>query len=138
MSLGALLFKCATLENDIEVMRTEILAQGGLVFGTHRFASKDALMRLIMKLHPKGSRLAAFSDTSSLFCHGKELNTSTDPHRMLRRLGVYSVLLTETISCHLGSDTPQKWRDHKVARGGGQIVCASVDSKVVGSQCVRR
>ena len=87
-SLGDLMFKCITLENEIEVMRAEILAQGGKAFGTHRFASKDALLRLIMKLHKKGSGLAAFSDASSLFCHDKKLNTSTNSHRMLSRLGV--------------------------------------------------
>ena len=57
MSLGDLLFKCATLENDIEVMRAEIRAQGGIVFGTTRFATEDALMSLIMKLHLRESGL---------------------------------------------------------------------------------
>jgi len=47
-------------------------------------------MILIMKLHPRGSGLAAFFDASSLFCHDKELNTLTDPHKILRKLGVSS------------------------------------------------
>ena len=52
MSLGDLVFKCTTLENEIDVIRAEIWVQGGSVFGTHRFASEDAPMSLIVKLHP--------------------------------------------------------------------------------------
>ena len=37
MSLRELMFKCTTLENEVEIMRAEILAEGGVVFGTHRF-----------------------------------------------------------------------------------------------------
>ena len=92
MSIRELMFKCTTLENEIELMQAEILADGGVVYGTHRFPSEDALMRLIMKLNPKRRSLAAFSDASSLFSHDKELSISTDPHKMLSRLGVTSAV----------------------------------------------
>ena len=132
MSLGDLLFKCATLENDIEVMRAEIRAQGGIVFGTNRFATEDALMSLIMKLHPRGSGRVAFSDASSLFFYDKELNTLTDPHKMLSRLGVSSGIDRNYMMTFGQQYPPKICRDCKVFRGG---VCASINSKVAGSQC---
>jgi hypothetical protein len=92
MTLRDLAFKLTTLENQMKTMQESFESEGGVVFGTHRFASEEALMRLIMKLHPKGDGLAAFSDASSIFCHDKELSSSSDPHKMLSKLGVNSAV----------------------------------------------
>ena len=106
------MFKCTTLENEVEIMRAEILAKEGVVFGTHRFASEDALMWLIMKLHPKGGGLAAFSDAFSLFCRDEELSTSTDPHKMLSMVGWESQAPSiETTLYYSTSDTPQSTQE---------------------------
>ena len=67
ITLGGLLHKCTTLENEVESMCANIHAQGGVVFGTHHYASEEALRSMGMKLHPSASGLAAFSDASSLF-----------------------------------------------------------------------
>ena len=110
MGIGDLLFKCTTLENEIEVMCVEIRAQGGIVFGTHRFASEDAPMSLIMKLNLMESGLAAFSDASSSFCHDKELGMLTDRQKMLSRLGVTSGV-DRNYMLSFGQRYPQKLRE---------------------------
>ena len=115
MSLGDLVFKCTMIEHEIEVLRAEMWAQGGIISGTHWFSSEDNLMSLIMSLHPRGNGLAAFSDDSSLFYHNEELGVSTD---------WLPVALTGIICCHLGRDTPKICGNFRIARGGGQFVCA--------------
>ena len=45
---------------------------------------------MITKKHPGGFYLAAFYDASSFFAHNKELSITSDPHKMLNRLGVTS------------------------------------------------
>ena len=137
MNLMKLMFKCTTLENRVEITHAEILAQGGVVFDTPRFASKEALMRLIMKLHPKGSGLAAFSDASSLFCHDKELSTSSDPHKMLRRLGV-SNAVDRNYVLSFDQQYPPKYAGTAKSLKSGEKCGAPINRKVAGSECVRR
>ena len=137
MSIGDLMFKCTTLGNEIEAMRTEIWAQGGIVFGTHRFASEDALMRLIMKLHLRENGLAAFSDASSSFCHDEELGTLTDPHKMLSRLGVPSGV-DRNYMLSFGQRYPQKlWELQNFLRRG-QVVGVAINGKVAWIQYLGR
>ena len=47
-------------------------------------------MNTIMKTHPEGTGLVAFSYASSLFYHDKELGAASDPHNMFSMMGVTS------------------------------------------------
>ena len=47
MTLGDLVFKCKMLGNQITTLWVGVSAQGGIIFGTHAFASEKTLLALV-------------------------------------------------------------------------------------------
>ena len=91
-TLGVLMFKCTTLENQVAMLRASVHAKDGVVCGDHQFISKEALLHMITKNHPCGTGPATFSNAFSIFTRDKELSIVSNPHRMLNRLGVTSII----------------------------------------------
>ena len=73
--------------------------------------------------------MVAFSGASSLFCHDKELGTSTDPRKMPNRLGVTSGI-DRTYMLSFGQQYPPKYAGTaKSLEAGGKLFMLSSVAK---------
>jgi len=57
------------LKGRIERLSADVIAQGGVTLGSHKFTSKMQLLKLCMKEYPNGDAFSAFVDPMVVFCH---------------------------------------------------------------------
>ena len=69
-------------------MCTGVSTQGGIIFWTHTFTSKMALLDVVMKGETQGCAFAAFLDATSIFTHDRDLVDSSYQHKVLAKAGV--------------------------------------------------
>ncbi len=72
ITFGQLLQETRDNKTQLESLKADIVAQGGIVIGNYSYATEEALRSVILAELPGENAVAAFPDPCTLFAHDKE------------------------------------------------------------------
>ncbi len=98
--LGGVLGKLNTLRaknikfgERLNVMRVDLMAQGGVMFGRHKFTSEIQVLQVALAECPGGEAFALFVDPVSIFCHNAQYSPGSNWQKNTKAMEELGVML---------------------------------------------